>query len=105
MLAPLFYAWERRLHAHSKDDRTVRPFDWGLDWLGSNGHGPTGQTPDEMIACWARAALADSDSFFAAPPTHDYTWDADPAVAQKSSAKPRLRRRRDRRPVAPGSTR
>ena len=48
MFAPLFYAWERRLHAHSKDDRTVRPFDWGLDWLGRNGHAP-GTPPEEVI--------------------------------------------------------
>ena len=28
-----FHRWERRLAAVSNDDRTVRAFEWGLDWL------------------------------------------------------------------------
>jgi dienelactone hydrolase len=83
MLAPIFYAWERRLHAHSKDDRTVRPFDWGLDWLDGNGH-PPGTPPDETIHGWARTALADSEAFFAAPPTTDYEWEADAGASHGS---------------------
>jgi pimeloyl-ACP methyl ester carboxylesterase len=83
MLAPLFYAWERRLHARSKDDRTVRPFDWGLDWLCPDGHA-AGESPDEIVGRWASSAVADSDSFFAAPQTTDYEWEADPAIRQGS---------------------
>ena len=32
MLQAFFHAWERRL-ASVTDDRVVRPFDWGLDWI------------------------------------------------------------------------
>jgi dienelactone hydrolase len=84
MLARFFYAWERRLHAHSKDDRTVRPFDWGLDWLHENGHGP-GVPPDQVVERWARCALADSQGFFAAPPTTDYTWEPEGSARQGSA--------------------
>jgi len=74
MLAPLFYAWERRLFSHSSADRVVRPFEWGLDWLPSNGHAPG--TPEHVILeAWAKCALADSPAFFAAPPTRDYRWE------------------------------
>jgi dienelactone hydrolase len=83
MLAPFFYAWERRLHARSEDDRTVRPFDWGLDWLSCNGRQP-GLAPDELVGNWARAAVSRSDEFFAAPPTSDYQWEADPVGRQGS---------------------
>ncbi len=73
MIAPLFYAWERRLHSRSPD-RVVRPFEWGLDWVAPNGHGP-GTPEDEILADWARTALADSPAFFAAPPTRDFQWE------------------------------
>lgn len=83
MIAPFFYAWERRLHARSADDRVVRPFEWGLDWIQANGHG-AGAAPDEVIAQWSACALRDSESFFAAPPTDDYVWEADPGRADGS---------------------
>lgn len=79
MLAPFFYWWERRLYSRSTD-RIVRPFDWGLDWLASNGHGPDA-TPDAIVGDWAKAAVGDSDRFFAIPDTCDYQWEADPACA------------------------
>src|SRR5918993_5019032 len=37
MLAPLFHRWERRLAALATD-RLVRPFQWGDEWVPSNGH-------------------------------------------------------------------
>jgi len=33
MLRNFFHAWERRL-ASATSDRVVRPFEWGLDWIG-----------------------------------------------------------------------
>ena len=33
MLSRFFHNWERRLASVTKD-RVVRPFEWGLDWLG-----------------------------------------------------------------------
>ena len=41
MIARIFHGWERRL-ASVTTDRTVRPFEWGLDWLdGSTAGTPT----------------------------------------------------------------
>jgi dienelactone hydrolase len=73
MIAPLFHAWERRLHSRTPD-RVVRPFEWGLEWVTTNGHAPDAP-PEVVLADWARNALADSPTFFEAPPTSDYSWE------------------------------
>ena len=72
MIAHLFHAWERRLHAVTKD-RVVRPFEWGLDWIEPNGHG-LDATPDRMLLDWASHAILDSTRFFDTPDTSDYTF-------------------------------
>ncbi len=73
MLARFFSTWERRLYSRTPD-RVVRPFEWGLDWIGANGHAPA-VPPDAVLADWARAALADSPHFFETPPTSDFAWE------------------------------
>ncbi len=70
MLKPLFHAWERRL-ASVSTDRVVRPFEWGLDWLESNGHPPAGSEP-EILGQWVAEVMDDTDGFFTPPPTEDY---------------------------------
>jgi hypothetical protein len=72
VIANFFHAWERRLHAVSKD-RIVRPFDWGLDWIETNGHRP-GTSPDRILLDWASHALANSPQFFETPDTSEYTF-------------------------------
>jgi hypothetical protein len=72
VIARLFHAWERRLHAVSKD-RVVRPFDWGLDWIESNGH-PQDSPPETILLDWASHAVSDSARFFETPDTSDYTF-------------------------------
>jgi len=72
VIARLFHAWERRLHASSKD-RVVRPFDWGLDWIEPNGHAP-GAAPVEILRDWASHVVADSQRFFDIPETSDFTF-------------------------------
>jgi dienelactone hydrolase len=79
VIARLFHAWERRLHAVSKD-RVVRPFEWGIDWIDANGH-PPGTLPDEILVDWATHAVADSPRFFETPDTSDYTLRPDMAGA------------------------
>jgi dienelactone hydrolase len=76
MLAPLFHAWERRLHARTPD-RVVRPFEWGLEWVNANGH-PHDATPEVVLAVWAAKALADTPRFFDVPPTSDFAWEPEP---------------------------
>jgi len=73
MFAPLFHAWERRLAAVSKD-RVVRPFEWGLDWIGSGQ--PAGEDAEVRLGDYVRRALADSDGFFTPAPTASYGLDA-----------------------------
>ncbi|MBI4477527.1 MAG: hypothetical protein HY654_10160, partial [Acidobacteria bacterium] len=69
MLAALFHSWERRLAAVTTD-RVTRPFEWGLEWLPSNGC--VGSDPEGAIAHWVNEALADSDRFFTPSPTNAY---------------------------------
>jgi dienelactone hydrolase len=70
MLRAFFHRWERQL-ATADTNRVVRPFEWGLDWIADETSG-TGGNPAEVVRNWSAAALADSDGFFAAPPTSDY---------------------------------
>lgn len=84
MLAPLFHAWERRLHAASSD-RVVRPFDWGTDWLPADA--PAADRPArERVEAWVARVLDSSDDFFAVPPTSDYAFDATSGLLRFPSA-------------------
>jgi dienelactone hydrolase len=79
MLSRIFHAWERRLAA-ATNDRVVRPFEWGLDWIDAPGRA-AGVAPEAVLAGWVAGALADSDRFFATPPTADYDFAAAGAAA------------------------
>jgi pimeloyl-ACP methyl ester carboxylesterase len=84
VLAPFFHAWERRLASVAKD-RTVRPFEWGLDWIATNGHG--GSRPEEYVAGWVNDVMQDTSAFFDLPPTADYEFtDASPDVRKHGEA-------------------
>ena len=76
MLQRLFHAWERRLAAVSDGERVVRPFEWGLDWISSNGHTAPG-APLAALDAWVDRAMADTDRFYACPPTDDYERDGE----------------------------
>ncbi len=67
MIGPLFNAWERRLAAVDTN-RIIRPFEWGLDWLGL----PQSDDPLAQVRAWARDAVAHSAEFFSAPPAAGY---------------------------------
>lgn len=71
MLAPIFHAWERRL-AFATKNRTVRPFEWGIDWIGDDA--PHGQPPDAIVERWVDAVMADTAAFFHASDTTDYAF-------------------------------
>lgn len=58
----------------------VRPFDWGLDWIETNGHQP-GTPPDRILLDWASQAVSDSPRFFETPETSDYSFKANVAGA------------------------
>ena len=69
MIARFFHAWEHRLASATKD-RVVRPFEWGVDWLGPNGH--DGAAHDVRVERWVDEVMRDTRAFFDAPPTRDY---------------------------------
>ena len=54
------------------EDRVVRPFEWGLDWVPRNGH-PPDAPPPHVIGAWVSDVMRDSDAFFTPPPTDAYT--------------------------------
>lgn len=56
------------MHARGTE-RVVRPFNWGLDWLGL-------RQPSELFD-FARQAVESSDSFFAYGPVRDYRLDGE----------------------------
>lgn len=79
MLRWAFHRWEVALHNRSTD-RTVREFEWGLEWL----HDLPGVTPAlessaapaDALQAYAEWAVANSDAFFASTDTTDYELDA-----------------------------
>jgi hypothetical protein len=70
MLAPFFHAWERRL-ASATTDRVVRPFDWGLDWIPTDGSTSPAR---DILQQWVHGVMADTDQFFATATTSEYTF-------------------------------
>lgn len=72
MFAWFFHEWERRLAAVTTN-RVVRDFDWGLEWIGTNGHA----APKTTLEAYAAEALRDSDAFFHATPAPNYEITAD----------------------------
>lgn len=76
MIARVFHQWERRLAAVA-NNRVVRPFEWGLEWIPeieSNGHG---HAPVDLLERWADRSVAESERFYAIEPCSDYRLDGD----------------------------
>ena len=65
MLRRVFHRWERRLAA-AAENRTVRPFDWGLDWIPDVI--PDGD-PLSQLTAWADDTVARSHEFYDVPET------------------------------------
>jgi hypothetical protein len=59
-----FHNWERRLAA-AAENRTVRPFDWGIDWIPElqDRQGPEAS----RLLDWAAGAVRTSEEFFSTP--------------------------------------
>ena len=64
--------WEHRL-ATRDNNRVVRRFEWGLDWLGSP---PANGNSRQVMRDFVRRALADSDAFFSYQTPRDYRLEA-----------------------------
>ena len=69
MITRVFHQWERRLAA-AAENRTIRPFDWGLEWLDSiPGASPLDRSIPEAAALrkWSAEAVTRGTEFYAAP--------------------------------------
>ncbi|MGA3073824.1 MAG: alpha/beta hydrolase family protein [Bryobacteraceae bacterium] len=64
--------WEYKL-ATRDSNRVVRPFEWGLDWLGMP---PANGSSSQALGEFVGAVLADSSRFFAYETPADYRLDA-----------------------------
>ena len=74
MLGRAFHRWERKLAA-AAEGRTVRPFDWGLDWV--PGLPPEDGDPLHRLTAWADRTVAHSHDFYAVPADADYALRGD----------------------------
>lgn len=105
MIARAFHAWERRL-ASVDQNRFVRPFEWGLDWLGLPGDS---SDPAAAIGTFSRDAMADTDKFYSAArmPSREYLFEESTPGLEFSSAfvSPFPENNRVRVRVFPGRTR
>ncbi len=75
MISRVFHTWERRLAA-AAENRVVRPFEWGLDWI-EDVNGADATRAYDALESWATQAVAESDRFFAIEPCDDYALDGD----------------------------
>ena len=74
MLARAFHRWERKLAA-AAEGRTVRPFEWGLDWIpGLSSHNAD---PLATLIDWADHAVVHSHAFYAVEAAGDYSLRGD----------------------------
>ena len=68
-------AWETRLMS-AATNRTVRPFDWGLDWVAgwpcASQHPRDGHSPEGYLNLLSQTATRESDRFYGYTPPHDF---------------------------------
>lgn len=74
MITRVFHNWERRLAA-AAENRIVRPFEWGLEWI--EGLEDADDDAARRLSMWASRTVANSDTFFALPPSDEYTLTGD----------------------------
>ena len=74
LFAPIFHAWERRIHA-ATPDRVVRPFEWGFEWAGLDDR-TAGDRPLAYFADTVAGIMADTAAFYATTPAPSAELDA-----------------------------
>ncbi len=85
MLSRFFHNWERRL-AEVTTDRVVRPFDWGLDWLGLDRNAAAARDPLGAIQRYVDGVMADTAAFYAVTPAPAYDFDEATGLLRFESA-------------------
>jgi dienelactone hydrolase len=81
LLSPIFHSWERRIHAATLD-RVVRPFEWGLDWLGLSA---AESDRGAALARYAESVMADTAAFYAVAPAPASELDSHGRVSFESA--------------------
>jgi hypothetical protein len=74
VIARAFHRWERML-ASATPNRTVRPFEWGVEWL--EDQPIAADAPSESLQAWGERTVADSAPFYDVTPADDYTLHGD----------------------------
>jgi len=90
VIARVFHRWERRLAA-AAENRTVRPFDWGAEWVQDvppfSQAAPAEADPRARLLAGADLAVAQSDTFYAVGAT-EYTLTGDRLTFRSAVATP-----------------
>ncbi len=71
LLSRLFFLWEQYLSKRDTN-RKVRPFEWGLEFVGD---ACTDESPREYLLRYAEKAVAESESYHSYKPVHDWRLD------------------------------
>jgi hypothetical protein len=74
LISRVFHNWERRLAA-AAENRVVRPFEWGLEWLDAVEQAEG--DPAERLLEWSSHRVRNSDAFFSLEPCDEYTLEGD----------------------------
>jgi pimeloyl-ACP methyl ester carboxylesterase len=77
MLKRYMHKRERRL-AMLNDNRVVRPFEWGTEFIGKDAEA---EDPHELFKEFSRETIENSDQYFSIPTIADFTLSDPPAVA------------------------
>jgi dienelactone hydrolase len=76
VISRAFHRWERRLSA-AANNRVVRPFDWGIEWIESPADSNGARAEMQRLEQWAAAMVAGSDRFFALDACDEFTLKGD----------------------------
>jgi dienelactone hydrolase len=85
LIRDYFHRWEQELAAVSRDDRKVRPFEWGEDWIDelSAINAQLTAEPHHRVSQWVDAIMRDTDAFYTPEPAR-YTFTKAPDIVRTS---------------------
>ncbi len=91
MIRNYFHRWEQELAAVSKNDRKVRPFEWGDDWIDQSAiPNPQSPIPDprspipdpgSRVSQWVDTVMENTDAFYTPEPVR-YTFTKAPDMVR-----------------------
>ncbi len=83
MIENYFHRWEQELAAVSKNDRKVRPFEWGEDWIDDPTDLDASATGRALVSQWVDRVMRDTDAFYT-PEATRYIFTAAPEMIRRS---------------------